>query len=278
MAEHTKSYDEYFEKSFEAFLQVYSSNKTFNDENMFLNFCVAGVNDFINSNNEYIENLHTIHKEALKGIGCLFEEFTKWMQEKQNNPISLSQVVNDLNSKVQHSRNSGCFSFLRKFVDFITCSDDNPISMDDVRAISKSFLSFSVSFNYQTGLRNLFEDIDLFLAEHVLIPEPTKVEKETLPNDVMYILQDNLGFLSQYEDDKDHVAQKRVIERLLNSKDVDIVWPDLQNIKQTNSEFFVCQDPDISDAIALKPCLKWEDGILRGEVNIPVDTEEETSN
>lgn len=57
MAEHTKSYDEYFEKSFEAFLQVYSSNKTFNDENMFLNFCVAGVNDFINSNNEYIENL-----------------------------------------------------------------------------------------------------------------------------------------------------------------------------------------------------------------------------
>ncbi|MBR2441372.1 MAG: hypothetical protein IKB25_14335 [Lentisphaeria bacterium] len=70
MAEHTKSYDEYFEKSFEAFLQVYSLNKTFNDENMFLNFCAAGVNDFINSNNEYIGNLNTIHKKIKNFFIC----------------------------------------------------------------------------------------------------------------------------------------------------------------------------------------------------------------
>ena len=278
MAEYTKSYDDNFEKSFNAFLQVHSSDKTFNDENVFLNFCIAGVNDFINNNNEYIENLHPIHQEALKSIGILLEEFTKWLQEKQNKTIPLSQVVNDLNAKVQYSRNRGCLSFLRRFVDFITCSNDSPISAEDVRAISKSFLSFSVSFNYQSGLRNLLGDIDLFLATHVLIPESPKIEKEVLSNDVLYILQDNLGFLSQYEDDKDHVAQKRIIERFLNSKDVDIVWPDLQNIKQTNREFFVCQDPDISEAIALKPCLKWEDGMLRGEANIPVNTEEKTSN
>lgn len=109
-------------------------------------------------------------------------------------------------------------------------------------------------------------ELDFFVAENarieVRIPHQKPFNKDTL-----LVLQEVLGVFHNSHD-AESMREKTRIERFLMGVDVKVIWPRNDVVAETG-EFLVISIPGEMTAKVIKPCLKYDDIILRGEKIMP---------
>ncbi len=280
ITKHTVSFVENFEEAYKSFWREKKIvEEKFSSKASRVKAIVELVESFYVEENKYTENLSQIQRQIVLDFIYIIKKLCDIFFSNNNHSISKDELARQLNKKIDEKNNGLAITFRRnidKIIELITNSHFENLTIKEIDIIEDALYGLKNNNDLEYNIKMLLVEIDFFIITYSNIEQNSNAlnnKDEKIPKDILVILQENLGLLNR-SNDREFISQTKQIIRYLMANGIMVIWPEMSEINETTNEFFVCKDSEIEQAIIFKPCLKWDEGILKGEVNIPVTNNE----